>query len=67
MELIACLLLYLVIKMEVLSYCKKQYQTWKKAVKILKKDQTAPTTTHKKNQILSYKFLDEYTEFSTPS
>ena len=37
MELIACLLFYLVIKMEVLRFCEKPYQTWQAAVKTLKK------------------------------
>ena len=37
MELIACLLFYLVIKMEVLRFCEKPYQTWQTSVKTLKK------------------------------
>ena len=36
-DLIACLLFYLVIKMEVLSFCEKPYQTWQTAIKTLKK------------------------------
>ena len=37
MELITCLLFYPVIKMEILSFCEKPYQTWLTAVKIFKK------------------------------
>ena len=37
MEPIACLLFYLVIKMEVLSFCERPYQTWQTAVKTFKK------------------------------
>ena len=36
-ELIACLLFYLFLKMETLSFCKKPHQTFKTAVKTLKK------------------------------
>ena len=32
MELIACLLFHLVIKMEVVGFCEKIYQIWQKAV-----------------------------------
>ena len=61
MELIACLLFYLVVKMEALRFYEKPYQTLQTAVKTLKKNQNAPTTTHKKSQILLYRFSDEYT------
>ena len=37
MELIACLLFYLAIKMEVLRFCEKPYQTWQTSVKAFKK------------------------------
>ena len=53
MEPIACLLFYLVVQMEVL--------TWPTAVKTLKKHQNTPTRTLKKNKMLLYNFLDEYT------
>ena len=45
--------------MEVLRFCEKPYQTWQTAVKIFLKNQNAPTRTHKKSQILLYRFLDE--------
>ena len=67
MELIACLQFYVVIKMEVLSFCEKPNKTWQTAVKTFNKNQNVPTRTHKKSQILLHRFLDEYTQFSTPS
>ena len=54
MELIACLLFYLVTKMEVLRFSEKPYQTWQTAVKTFKKNQNAPKRTHKKSRIDKY-------------
>ena len=42
--------------MEVLSFCKKPYQTWQTALKTFKKYQNAPTRTHEK----SYYYIDFY-------
>ena len=39
---------------------RKPYRKWPTAVKTFKKHQNAPTRTHKKDQILLIKFLDEY-------
>ena len=57
---IACLLFYLVIKMEVLGFREKPYQIWQTSVKAFKKNQNARQRPHKKSQILLYRFLDEY-------
>ena len=38
----------------------KPHRKWPTAVKTFKKHQNAPTRTHKKDQILLIKFLDEY-------
>ena len=65
MELVACLMFCLVIKMLQNLY-KKTYQTWQTAVKTLKKRETIPTRTHKKRRILFHKVLDEYTQFLNP-
>ena len=39
---------------------RKPHRKWPTAVKTFKKHQNAPTRTHKKDQILLIKFLDEY-------
>ena len=39
-------------KMEVLIFCAKIYQTWQAAVETFKKNQKAPPRAHKKSQIL---------------
>ena len=49
-ELIACLVVYLVIKMWE-SFYKKPYQKWQTGVKTFKKPQHVPTGTHKKRKI----------------
>ena len=43
------------------EFLQKPYQTWQTAVKTFKKNKNAPKRTHKKSQILLYRFLDEYT------
>ena len=62
-EPVACLLFYLVMKIEVLAWNikKKTYQIWPTAVKAFKKDQNAPTKTHIKSKVLLRRFLDEHT------
>ena len=59
---IACVVFYFVIKMRKMFY-KKPYKKWQIALKTFKKHQNVPTGTHKKRQILSHTFLDEYVCF----
>ena len=42
-------------------FYKKSYLTWPTAVKTFKKHQNTPERTHKKDQVLRRKFLDECT------
>ena len=61
MELTACLLFHLVIKMVVLGFCEKKMSDMADSSKGILNNQDAPTRTHTKSQILLYRFLDEYT------
>ena len=58
MELIACLLFYLVIKMEVLSFCEKPYQTWQTSLKTLKKDRTCSMLQQEHTKRVKYYYID---------
>ena len=46
---------------------KKPYRTWPTTVTSFENHENAPTTTHKKPYTFLHVFLDEYTQFSTPS